>query len=232
MGGLFRSRGGLLADGALGRLAPELLEAVEVPRLGREDVHDDVEVVHEDPAGLVDALDAAGQEPVVVLEPLADAVVDRLRLPVRVAGADDEVVRVAQHAPEVELDDVDRLLVGGVVLDEGGQAGALELDCGVAHAYSPSRAMWPATASGTRYRMGSPAAMRSRTMVDETSMRGMAKKRMRSGTPDRPDSAARIAWRPTPSRAATPSSARERMASGSRHEGIEWAMSPPTMKVS
>src|SRR3954449_3539064 len=34
---------------ALGRFAPELLEAVVVARLGREDVHDHIEVVHEDP---------------------------------------------------------------------------------------------------------------------------------------------------------------------------------------
>src|SRR3954470_15473378 len=31
-------------------VAPQLLEAVEVAHLGDEDVHDDVEVVHEDPA--------------------------------------------------------------------------------------------------------------------------------------------------------------------------------------
>src|SRR4051794_11522503 len=87
---------------ALRRLAPELLEAVEVARVGREDVHDDVEVVHEDPAGLGQAFDAAWGDPVVLLEALADAVGDRLRLAVRVAGADDEAVRVVEHAGDVE----------------------------------------------------------------------------------------------------------------------------------
>src|SRR5918911_718238 len=99
------------ADRALRGLAPELLEAVEVARVRREHVDDDVQVVHEDPAGLGDALLPAWQEPMVLLEAFPDAVVDGLRLPVRVAGADDEVVRVAEDAAQVELDDVDRLLV-------------------------------------------------------------------------------------------------------------------------
>src|SRR3954452_6708212 len=114
---------GSARDGALGRLAPELLEAVEVARLRGEDVDDDVEVVHEDPARLGDALDAARKQAVVFLQALVDAVVDRLRLAVRVAGADDEVVGVAEHAAQIELDDVDRLLVGGVLLDPAGEVG-------------------------------------------------------------------------------------------------------------
>ena len=48
------------ADGALGRLAPQLLEAVVLARLRGEEVDDDVQVVHEDPAGLGEALHAAG----------------------------------------------------------------------------------------------------------------------------------------------------------------------------
>src|SRR5688572_30034105 len=98
-----------LVDGALGRLAPELLEAVEIARLGREDVHHDVQVVHEDPARLAEALDPAREQAVLLLEALVDAVVDRLGLAVRVARADHEVVRIAEHALQVELDDVDRL---------------------------------------------------------------------------------------------------------------------------
>ena len=42
-------------------LTPELLEPVEVARLGREHVHDDVEVVHQDPARLADAFDPPRQ---------------------------------------------------------------------------------------------------------------------------------------------------------------------------
>src|SRR5215212_5048823 len=90
------ARGGAPGLPGAGRhLAPELLEAVVRARLGGEDVDDDVEVVHEDPARLADALDAAGQQAVALLEPLMDPVVDRLRLALGVARADDEQVRVA-----------------------------------------------------------------------------------------------------------------------------------------
>ena len=75
---------------------PRAARAGRTPRAsGREDVDDDVEVVHEDPARLGEALDAARQQAVVVLQPLVDPVVDRLGLAVGVAGADDEVVGVA-----------------------------------------------------------------------------------------------------------------------------------------
>src|SRR5215212_6506977 len=87
-------RAGLLRHGAPGRLAPELLEAIELARLGREDVDDHVEVVHQDPARLAEALDAAREQPMLLLEPVVDAVVDRLCLAVGVAGADDEEVGV------------------------------------------------------------------------------------------------------------------------------------------
>ena len=63
LGGLVvRGPARLLADGALRRLAPELLEPVELARLRREDVDDDVEVVHEDPARLGEALDPPRQQ--------------------------------------------------------------------------------------------------------------------------------------------------------------------------
>src|SRR5205823_8214169 len=72
-------------------LAPQLLEPIERARLRREDVHDAVEVVHQDPAGLPVALRAPWQQPGRVLQLFVDRVVDRLRLALRVAGADHEV---------------------------------------------------------------------------------------------------------------------------------------------
>src|ERR1700690_4264725 len=48
-----------------GPLAPQLLEPVELARLGREDVHDDVEVVHQDPTGLRRALNPPWQRAVL-----------------------------------------------------------------------------------------------------------------------------------------------------------------------
>src|SRR5437899_12061271 len=74
-----------LAGRARRRLAPELLEAVELAGLGGEDVDDDVEVVHQDPAGLRRSLDPSRQRVVVALEPLKDAVLDRFSLPAGVA---------------------------------------------------------------------------------------------------------------------------------------------------
>ena len=53
------------------------------------------------------ALDAARQQAVLLLHVLVDAVVDRLDLAVGAAGGDDEVVGVAEHAAQVELDDLD-----------------------------------------------------------------------------------------------------------------------------
>src|SRR4051794_11284959 len=230
----------LILDDALGRLAPELLEAVVLARFGREDVDDHVEVVHEDPARLAQALHAAGQQAVLLLHVLVDAVVDRLGLAVCAAGADDEVVRVAEHAAEVELDDFLRLDVGGVAGDQLGQPvrlnGAGLLARARAHAtasarYRPALRMYASTASGTRKRIGRPAATRRRISEEEMSRRGMSKKRMRSA-PARPARRSVISARRTPSRSATPSSARVSSASGSCQVGRAYAMSPPTMKVS
>ena len=132
-----------LLDDALRGFAPELLEAVELARLGREDVDDHVEVVHEDPTGLGHALDAPGKEAVLLLHVLVDAVVDGLDLAVGAAGGDHEVVGVAEHAAEVELDDVLCLDVGGEAGDEGGELGRLDGSGspGGTHRYSPSDAM-------------------------------------------------------------------------------------------
>src|SRR3954453_5811964 len=143
------ARLGALLDDALRRFAPELLEAVELARLGREDVDDHVEVVHEDPARLRDAFDAPREQAVLLLHVLVDAVVDGLDLAVGAAGGDHEVVGVAQHAAKVELDDLLRLDVGRIAGDEVGEAGRFEFGSG-AHRYSPSEMMYSATASGTR----------------------------------------------------------------------------------
>src|SRR5215210_1493821 len=78
------------ADAAGWGFAPEVFEAVVLARLGREDVDHHVPVVEQDPAGLAGALGAAWQQPLgaLVLQLLVDAVVDRLRLTLRVARAD------------------------------------------------------------------------------------------------------------------------------------------------
>ena len=53
----------------------------------------------------------------LVLEALEDPIVDRLRLAASAPGADEEVVGVAEHPAEIELDHLDGLLVGRVAGD-------------------------------------------------------------------------------------------------------------------
>src|SRR5580693_8824404 len=162
--------------GTGGRLAPQLLQAVELARLGREDVHDHVEVVHQDPAGGGRALDPARQRVVLVLEPLEDAVVDSLRLAAGVAGADEEVVGVAEHPAQIELDDVDRLLVGRQTRDLADEplalqrpgapaprrrlAGAHRSTASAPARYRRCSATYAATAGPTSASIGSPAPAR------------------------------------------------------------------------
>src|SRR5258707_1046932 len=73
-------------------VAPQVLQAIEVARLGREDVEDDVEVVGDDPRCLRLACRGARQQTLLVLEPSVHLVPDRLRLARVRAGGDDEEV--------------------------------------------------------------------------------------------------------------------------------------------
>ena len=138
--------------------------------------------------------DAPRQHPVVLLHPEVDAVVDRLGLAVGVAGADDEVVGVADHAVQVEHEHVDRELVGGVAGDPVGDLGAVRLGRGgiarerlglIAPPPGRGRARrcTSATASGTSQRSGRPSATRARIIEEEMSMRGIEKKRTRAAAP-------------------------------------------------
>src|SRR4029453_16913973 len=103
------------ADASGRGFAPEVFEPVVLACVGREDVHDHVPVVEQDPAGLAVALGAAWQQAAVgaVLQLVVDAVVDRLCLALRVARADHEEVGVGDDAAQVDHADVDRLAVGG-----------------------------------------------------------------------------------------------------------------------
>ena len=65
-------------DLALRDLAPQLLEAVERARLGREDVQHAVEVVEQDPLALAPALAALRQQALVVLQGQLDLLGDGL----------------------------------------------------------------------------------------------------------------------------------------------------------
>src|SRR5262245_29573218 len=178
-----------LADAAGRGFAPEVFQPVVLACVGREDVHDHVPVVEQDPAGLAVALDAARQEAAVgvVLQLVVDSVVNRLRLALRVPRADHEEVGVGDDAAQVDDADVDCLLVGGDLSDPFGQRGRVRggrlgrgqvgtasfaLPC---PAYRPLSSMYPATLSGTRYRIGAPSRTRCRTAEDDTCISGMSR---------------------------------------------------------
>src|ERR1039457_3390486 len=75
-------------------LAPQLLQPVELARLGCEYVNDHIEIIHQDPPRLPRSLDHAGQRLMLTLQSLEDAIVNRLGLTARVPRADDEEVGV------------------------------------------------------------------------------------------------------------------------------------------
>src|SRR6266536_2066298 len=95
----------------LGRdVTPQILEPVVAARLRREHVQHDVEVVGDDPRPRGLAVDRDGSHTLVVLEPVVDLVVDRLRLPRVVPVADHEEIGEDADGPHVEDDDVLRQL--------------------------------------------------------------------------------------------------------------------------
>src|SRR5579864_646012 len=100
-------------------------------------------------------------------------------LPVRVALADDEVVRDGGLPPDVEGGDVASLLVGGGRRDAARELRGrhpLALCTGAPARYRPRLWMMSATAAGTMALMSSPAATRRRISLplmsgDSTSRR-------------------------------------------------------------
>lgn len=97
--------GGLVARVEAGGVAPEQFQIVVIAAVGIEEVDDDVDVIDEDPGGLV----IAGHAVAVMAEgggALVDGVGDGADLPVGGAGGDDEVVADGAEAAQVEDDDV------------------------------------------------------------------------------------------------------------------------------
>lgn len=92
-------------------VVPQVLEAVELARLGGEDVHDDVDVVADDPRRLLLALDRARQKVVLVLQPAVHLVPDPLCLARVATRRHDEVVGVGADGLHIEDDDVAAELV-------------------------------------------------------------------------------------------------------------------------
>ena len=103
-----RRRGGIGERQRVGA-APQALEAVEHPRVGGEDVDDEVEVVEQHPFAALVAFDVAGAE-LAGLERGFHAVGDGLHLPPVLAGAEDEIVGEGAGLTQVEREHVGALL--------------------------------------------------------------------------------------------------------------------------
>ena len=104
---------------------------------------------------------------------------DRLGLAAGVARADQEVVGVAEHAPQVELDDIHSLLVGRIARDLAGQLlGRISsASASVASGTDRARRCSSRPPRSTRSSIGRPAATRSRTIEEEMSTSGHVQKR-------------------------------------------------------
>jgi hypothetical protein len=90
---------------------PDVFYLIESPLAGGKNVHDNIDVVHENPARLSLTLDAT--RPIIVpgLQSLSNTVDNGLELPVTGAGANDEIINVRGKVLNIQQDDVYALLL-------------------------------------------------------------------------------------------------------------------------
>ena len=142
-----------VVEDELGRVGPQPVEPVVAPLVLAEDMHDDVAVVDDDPAGLLAALTPDGTAGGVLELPL-DLLGERAELTLAASGDEDEVVGDAE-----EVADVDGAKVATLLLDGGGDGGA---DGGLGLAAvdgaqgSCSRSVWWPAAGPTTGGRGNP----------------------------------------------------------------------------
>src|SRR5687768_7325417 len=105
-------------------VAPEALEVVESSLLGSEDVHHDVDVVEEPPAGVTLALTSGRADVELLPERALDLLDHGLDLPGGRRRADHEVVRDHDQLAHVQDDDVLSLLRRGGAGGGGGRVAA------------------------------------------------------------------------------------------------------------
>ena len=156
---------------------------------------------------------------------------DRLRLTLAPPRADHEIVRVADHRPQVELDDVERLAIGARTRDLARelvrgfigfrlprvQAVAIDIAHDRVGNVVPDRLTGPNAPTQNR---------RGDRRSSASGRTGLARR------PARPLSASSTSAREVPRRPATASVASDSTRSGSRHFGRPAAMSPPTIRNS
>ena len=91
---------------------PQPFEIVELARLCRKDMDDEIDVVQQDPFTFLVSFDVERTDSLFA-ESFVDAFCDRLIVPAGGAGADDEVVGERADVVEVDDDNILRLLVEG-----------------------------------------------------------------------------------------------------------------------
>lgn len=98
-------------------LAPQSLEVVVAALFWQESMHDDVAVIHEDPAVLRFTFCTPGKNAVAIFELLPDMLNDCFELPIAVAAENYEKIRDGRNLPHVHQDDAFTLPVRSYVHD-------------------------------------------------------------------------------------------------------------------
>jgi len=97
--------------------APQALQVVELPLLGREDVDDRVSEIEQNPGAVSVALDSFDREP-LSLAALHDGVGDGSRLNLRASGHDCKRVGENRAAADVDGDEIFALFLERGVADD------------------------------------------------------------------------------------------------------------------
>jgi hypothetical protein len=91
---------------------PETVEVIVIALPGAEDVHDDIAVIQQEPAGVQRALAVVGQD-TILFQAQFDIIDDSADLSLAITGADNKKVRKATSTANVQQNDIVGLLIAG-----------------------------------------------------------------------------------------------------------------------
>jgi hypothetical protein len=92
--------------------APKSIEIIVIALPGAEDVHDDIPVVEQEPAGVQRTFLVMRQN-AFFLQAQLDVLEDGANLPLAVSGTEDKVVRKAAKAADIQQNDITGLFIAG-----------------------------------------------------------------------------------------------------------------------
>jgi cobalamin-dependent methionine synthase I len=95
-------------------LVPELVEIIEFTLFSAENMHDDIAIIEQEPAG-VEAAFAVKRQDAFLFQALLDFIVDSAELPLAFAGANNEIVGKPADTMNVQQYDVAGLFIAGRV---------------------------------------------------------------------------------------------------------------------